>query len=447
MFGAALVTVIIVLAIIACHRPLSRLIRERGDGRALQASHDGNPLRFGGIAIFAGLAAGMLTGPWDNPVLPVLLIASAVPTFLAGLWEDLGYGVSPRHRLAAAFVSAALAALLLGVWVTRANLPGLDLVMAVAPLGLILTITASAGFCHATNLVDGMNGLASVVIIAAAVGLAVLAVGAGQGDLTLLAALLGAAMMGFFVLNWPFGIILMGDAGAYGIGHMLIWVAFLLADRVSGIAVPALVLILFWPFADTLHSIARRVAGREPVFAPDRMHLHQKVRRCIEIAWLSRDRRKLSNPLTTLVLAPMIVAPVIAGVVLAHDARAAWIAVLMFATIFALSHVAVTRLAIRGRRRALCASPCAQEVEYSPLCCDYTEHGRDIEVRIYRVAGEHRWRLALINSDCTSVEWLDRFITDRAARTDFDFAVRKGTAMRRIFEGEQRSPSYPSAQP
>jgi len=351
LLGATLVTVITALAIIASRRPLSRLMKARDDGRAVQASHDGNPLRLGGIAIFAGLVAGMLAEPWDNPVLPVLLIASAVPAVLGGLWEDLGYGVSPRHRLAAAFVAAALAALLLGTWVTRANLPGLDQVMAVVPLGLLLTITVAAGFCHATNLVDGMNGLASVVIIAAAVGLAVLAKGAGQGDLVLLAALLGAAMVGFFLFNWPVGFIFMGDAGAYGIGHVLIWIAFLLAARVPGVAVPALVLILFWPFADTLHSIARRVAGHESVFAPDRMHLHQKVRRCIEIAWLGGHHRKLSNPLTTLVLAPMIVAPVIAGVVLAHDARAAWVALAVFAVLFTLAHVGITRLAIRLRHR------------------------------------------------------------------------------------------------
>jgi len=51
-----------------------------------------------------------------------------------------------------------------------------------------------------------------------------------------------------------------------------------------------------------------------------------------------------------LVLAPMIVAPVIAGVVLAHDARAAWVALAVFAVLFTLTHVGITRLASRGRR-------------------------------------------------------------------------------------------------
>ena len=43
-----------------CH--LTRFIRERHDEYAVQASHVGNPLRLGGVAIFAGLLAGLLAG-------------------------------------------------------------------------------------------------------------------------------------------------------------------------------------------------------------------------------------------------------------------------------------------------------------------------------------------------------------------------------------------------
>ena len=95
----------------------------------------------------------------------VSLVASAGPAILAGLLEDLGYGASAQGRLAAAFVSATLAVLLLSVWVTRADLPGLDRVLAFGPLAVPLTLLLSAGFCHATNLVDGVNGLAATVVI------------------------------------------------------------------------------------------------------------------------------------------------------------------------------------------------------------------------------------------------------------------------------------------
>ncbi len=348
---AALVTLALGLLIIACRRPLSRMMRDRGDARAVQASHVGDPLRLGGVAIFIGLAAGVAAAGWQDAALPVLLILSAGPALLAGLGEDLGFCVSPIRRLAAAGVSAFLAVFMLGVWVARADLPGLDLVMAIVPSAVILTIALSGGFCHSTNLIDGMNGLATTVILSAAVGLTLLAQGAGDRDLALFAALLGAAMVGFLMLNWPLGIVFMGDAGSYGVGHVLIWIAILLAWRVPDIAVPALLLILFWPFADTFHSITRRLMRRAPVFEPDRMHLHQKMRRCIEIVLLGGTHRKLSNPLATLCLVPMIVTPVAAGVLLSQDARAAWVALVVFSLLFAVTNVLVTRFACARRRR------------------------------------------------------------------------------------------------
>lgn len=352
MFMAMLTTTVTALVIVSNRHLLSQLMQERDDARAVQASHTGSPLRLGGIAILAGLAAGLLVGNWDSMALPALLFASAVPVLLAGLWEDLGFGMPALRRLAAAFVSAALAVVLLGTWVTRADLPGLDRALALAPPGVVFTLLLAAGFCHATNLIDGLNGLAAVVVISAATGLAVLAHGAGQDDLALTAVMLGAAMVGFSLLNYPFGKIFLGDAGSYGVGHMLIWIAILLADRDAGVAMPALLLLVFWPFADTLHSVARRRVAGASVFAPDRMHLHQKMRRCIEIVWLGGQHRKRSNPLATLVLAPMIMAPVVTGVIFGDNVRAAWIAVGVFATLFSLSHVAITRLSIRYRCRA-----------------------------------------------------------------------------------------------
>jgi len=349
---ALLITFAAALGVVANQDTLTRIMRERGDALAVQSSHTGNPLRLGGLAIFAGLVAGIVAGIWYDSMVPVLLLVSAVPALLAGLWEDLGYGASAGRRLAAAFASAALAAVLLGAWVSRANLPILDNIMIVAPLGLLLTTMLSAGFCHATNLIDGMNGLAGVFVTSAAAALALLAHDAGQSDLALAAAILGAAMAGFFLLNWPFGTIFLGDAGSYGVGHVLIWIAILLADRALAITVPALVLILFWPFADTMHTIARRLVSRAPVFEPDRMHLHQKMRRCIEIVLLGGAHRKRSNPMATLALAPMVVAPIIAGVMLADDASAAWAALCVFAVLFAFTHVAITRLAIRRRRKS-----------------------------------------------------------------------------------------------
>jgi len=338
------------LLLLLFQRQITSLMHHRDDGLAVQASHYGNPLRLGGIAVFSGLAAAVLLGGGQGTWVPTLVIVSAGPVFFAGLLEDMGWRVSSTRRLAAAFVSAALAMLTLGFWVTRADLPGLDQALTFAPLAVLLTLILSAGFCHATNLVDGMNGLAAIVVISASVGMWVIARDAeGAGDLAILAAVLAAAMAGFLLLNWPFGVLFLGDAGSYGVGHVLIWIGIGLAANAPEISMPALLLILFWPIADTLHSIFRRLASKSPVFMPDRMHLHQKMRRCIEIMILGGAHRRRSNPLATLALMPLIVMPVIAGVALADNVLTAWATLALFVTLFGLTHVGITRLACRGR--------------------------------------------------------------------------------------------------
>ena len=60
------------------------------------------------------------------------------------------------------------------------------------------------------------------------------------------------------VLNYPLGKIFLGDGGAYALGHLLVWSAILLVNRASEISPFAILLIFFWPVADTGLAIWRR---------------------------------------------------------------------------------------------------------------------------------------------------------------------------------------------
>ena len=56
--------------------------------------------------------------------------------------------------------------------------------------------------------------------------------------------------------------------------------------------------------------------------------------RAIEICFIDRDRRHISNPLTTLVLAPFVIAPQIVAVLLWDQNGAAFLAILIFLALF-----------------------------------------------------------------------------------------------------------------
>ncbi len=71
---------------------------------------------------------------------------------------------------------------------------------------------------------------------------------------------------------------------------------------------------------------------------PDRLHVHQLVMRALEIHVLGRRRRHIANPLSTVVMAPFIIAPAVAGVVFWNDSLSAFLALVAFITIFFASY-------------------------------------------------------------------------------------------------------------
>lgn len=350
-FFAIAATVASGLLVARYHHIIFAKALARNDARATQASHVGAPLRYGGIAVFTGLGLALLVLPGVNDrMLLVLLLLSAAPVIFVGLAEDMGHDMSPKRRLIAAAVSAVVAVGLLGVWVPRADLFMFDWIMSFYLVAVALTVLFSAGFCHAVNLIDGMNGLATVNTILSGLGLALLATMSGETDIATFALLIAACLGGFLVFNWPSAMMFLGDAGAYGIGHLLTWVAILLVSRVDALAVPAVMLILFWPLADVFHTIVRRLAARKAPFQPDRMHLHHKVRRALDLIFFGYNCRAKSNPMTTVVLAPFMSIPVISGVLLASAPQLAWVALIVYALAFAVAHRLTPRLARRYRR-------------------------------------------------------------------------------------------------
>ena len=66
---------------------------------------------------------------------------------------------------------------------------------------------------HATNLIDGLNGLAMCVCMLIAGGLVFLAYAVGDTVILNISILLMCSILGLFVFNSPYGIIFLGDAG------------------------------------------------------------------------------------------------------------------------------------------------------------------------------------------------------------------------------------------
>ena len=296
------------------------------DAAAIQSAHSGFVPRVGGLAIYISILVLVPLLSFGFIPLSVVfdlnakeltwLILSAAPVFSLGLAEDLGYKMSPKARLMASAISSLVVSFLFRVWLSRLGIPGVDMLVMFAPFAILFTIFATVGVVNAFNLIDGLNGLSSYVTISVAFSLSIIAFKVGNTQISIFLVLVIASVLGFMVLNFPFGKIFLGDGGAYSLGHLLVWSAIILINNVTEVSPFAILLIFFWPVADTGLAIWRRWKLGNPADRPDRLHFHQLAMRFLEIRFFGRDRREIANPIATLLMVPLISAPQILGVLL-----------------------------------------------------------------------------------------------------------------------------------
>ena len=350
--NVAALAALISLALVLLGRVWPRLAGQAGHLKSVQAAHSRVTPRVGGVAIFAALCASMSLAPWAISERLSLFLVGAAVLFLVGLAEDLGAGISPLKRLVAAIGASLVVVFLLGMWLPRIDIGPIDSALGLWYVGVPLTLLITAGVANGFNLIDGVNGLSAFTGLCAALALAYIAGQGGAWTLQMMALLLAAAILGFLVLNYPFGLIFLGDAGAYTLGFVIAWFGISLLRAIPEVSAWAVLLTVFWPVSDTMLAIYRRWRLGAGAMAPDRLHVHQLVMRMLEIRFLGKGRRHISNPLTTLVLAPFVMAPPLTAVLFWDKPVWAMLAVAGFTLLFWGSYFAAFRLCgWVGRRR------------------------------------------------------------------------------------------------
>ena len=276
------------------------------DFGGVQKVHAHEVARIGGLPIFLAVVISSCISifrvPAMAPWLLSLLLCSAI-AFVGGIVEDYTGNVSASRRL---FLT--MAAALLGYFLLDAKIDRIDLLFSSVPIGyawavLPLTVLAVAGIANAVNIIDGFNGLASVVTICMLVSLAYVAAQVGDVFVLVAALMVAGATAGFLIWNYPVGLIFLGDGGAYFIGYMLGELALLLVMRNPQVSTWYAALLLIYPAFETLFSAYRRMflRGKSPAM-PDGIHLHSLIfRRIVQWAVGRREARALMrrNSLTS----------------------------------------------------------------------------------------------------------------------------------------------------
>jgi UDP-GlcNAc:undecaprenyl-phosphate/decaprenyl-phosphate GlcNAc-1-phosphate transferase len=240
--------------------------------------HHASVPRTGGVAIAfsyllslgAPFAAGWVDPSIDRELIARNLIPASV-IFFVGLIDDVR-SLRSYQKLAGQ-VAAAILAYGLGLKIT-----GVAGVVFDPVLSFFLTIFWLVGCANAFNLIDGVDGLAAGVGVVATSTMFVAAILQNNPSLAIATLPLAGALIGFLRYNFNPASIFLGDSGSLLIGFLLGSCGIVWSQKSAtllGLTAPCMALAL--PLFDVGLSVTRRFLRRQPIFTPDRGHIHHRL--------------------------------------------------------------------------------------------------------------------------------------------------------------------------
>ncbi|CAM8460680.1 Rfe UDP-N-acetylmuramyl pentapeptide phosphotransferase/UDP-N- acetylglucosamine-1-phosphate transferase [Candidatus Methylopumilus universalis] len=278
--------------------------------KAVQRIHLNETPRLGGLIFILSLTSfvAFLNTNESIQLLKIILIC-LIPIFFVGLKEDLFHNVEPAIRLLALlFVGCLFRAKFTGPLPILTDIPfigKLFLLQGGVSFFYILSIVAVA---NGMNLIDGVNGLCAAVAISILSGLLFLSYKTSDIAMLSLVFSITLILIPFMLVNYPYGLIFLGDLGAYSLGLILSMLTIILFGRHPDISPWAAVLILIYPATEVVFSLLRRMLKGVSIYHADTAHLHLKI------FYFFRPQlayKKLANALVMPVLSSLWLAPLV----------------------------------------------------------------------------------------------------------------------------------------
>jgi len=284
---------------------MRRLAFRSGAVTAVRARdvHTSPTPRLGGVAIFVGIASGIVFAsavPFLDPVFTAnrtawAVLAGAALVCALGIADDI-WDLDWMAKLAGQVLAALVMA-----WggVQLVTVPIAGVTIGSSYVSLIVTVVVVVIAINAVNFVDGLDGLAAGMV--AIGGLAfftytyVLARSASPGDYSSLATLIIAVLVGACIGFLPHNVhparIFMGDSGSMVLGLTIAAAAIIVTGQIDpGVVsererIPAFIpivlplMVVAIPLIDMMLAVIRRTLRGQSPFAPDAHHLHHVLLR------------------------------------------------------------------------------------------------------------------------------------------------------------------------
>ena len=252
------------------------------DPVTLRSSHRSKATRSGGLSVFLSISVSFaIASSTTNLELDPYMLLGVIFMALTGIADDF-FNVRYKEKFFLQIFS--------GIIILQAgySINSFHGVFGIYELPYLLSYCISLFvfliIVNALNLIDGLDGLASLVIINFLVIVGGV-VTISSYEMGLFFPILVGAILGFLIHNFSsINKVFLGDTGSLFLGSILAFFVFYILDSSNEVVVDEYisrplfcVLILIYPLTDTLRVILLRSYKRQSPFVADRIHLHHRL--------------------------------------------------------------------------------------------------------------------------------------------------------------------------
>ena len=230
--------------------------------------------RMGGLAIYLGFVIAVLATMHINQQLVGLLLGGTLIVAL-GIVDDM-VQLSAKVKLFGQIIAAAVL-VLFDIRIEWISNPFGEMIY-LEYFSIPLTVFWVVSLTNTVNLIDGLDGLAAGVATIAAVTIVLVAMQQNFITVVILASAIAGGSLGFLQHNFNPAKIFMGDTGSMFLGYMLAAISVIgTVKSAATIALIVPIVALGLPIMDTAFAIIRRYNSGQPIFKPDKGHLHHRL--------------------------------------------------------------------------------------------------------------------------------------------------------------------------
>ncbi len=347
-FLISLILCFCIVALFISNEKLRKLTADSNKGK--QKFHQKLTPRIGGLGVFSATTLSfLLLFIIKGDMYILYFILATLPAFFSGFIEDITKRITPGLRLISTVFAALLGVYLLNGVLHRIDIAIFDRVLNYRFAAILFTLLAVSGVSNSINIIDGYNGLASAVSVLILLGLAYISHKVHDDNLVFICFITIGAIAGFFIWNYPFGRIFLGDGGAYFVGFIIAEVSILLVNNHKEVSAWFPMLLVVYPVFETVFSIyRRRFLKRVRVDGADALHLHQLMysRVVPKIYNINRKETLIRNSATSPLLWFVCSMSVLPAIIFWRHTHILQLFVLIFCIIYILLYFSIVRFKI-----------------------------------------------------------------------------------------------------